>query len=147
MKKLAFASIIAVSLLVSTGCEKTKKLECSTTQESSVYSMKQVLSATFNGKNLNTIDQTITMSINDKYTAYMDKMVDGIKKQYADYEGKKGLSIDVKQDGTNVIVSMNMEPAKMDKDTLKNLTGTDDYKTETYENSKASLEKSGYTCK
>ncbi len=147
MKKLVLTGVLAASLLVSTGCEKTKTLECSYSQDTSIYSMKQDISATFKGEKLSTIDQTVKMTIADKYTAYMDKMLESAKKQYESYENKKGLSIDVKQDGSDIIVSMNMEPAKMDKETLKKVSGTDDYSTETYENAKSSLEKRGYTCK
>ena len=147
MKKLVLTGVLAASLLVSTGCEKTKTLECSYSQDTSIYSMKQDISATFKGEKLSTIDQTVKMTIADKYTAYMDKMLESAKKQYESYENKKGLSIDVKQDGSDIIVSMNMEPAKMDKETLMKVSGTDDYSTETYENAKSSLEKRGYTCK
>ena len=147
MKKLVLTSILAVSLLVSTGCEKTKTLECSTSQESQVYTMKQDIKATFKGEKLSNIDQIMKMTIAEKYTAYMDKMVESAKKQYADYENEKGIKIDVKQEGSDIILTMNMEPAKMNKETLKKISGTDDYSKETYENSKASLEKRGYTCK
>lgn len=147
MKKLVLTSILVVSLLVSTGCEKTKILECSTSQESQVYTMKQDINATFKGEKLSNIDQIMKMTIAEKYKAYMDKMVESAKKQYADYENENGIKVDVKQEGSDIILTMNMEPAKMNKETLKKISGTDDYSKETYENSKASLEKRGYTCK
>lgn len=147
MKKIVLTGVLAASLLVSTGCEKTKTLDCSYTQDTSIYSMKQDMKATFKGKKLSTIDQTVKMTIADKYVAYMDKMVESAKAQYSDYEDKKGVTIDVKQEGSDIIVSMNMEPSKMDSKTLKKISGTDDYSTETYENAKSSLEKRGFTCK
>ena len=147
MKKLVLTSIAALSLLAFTGCEKTKTLECSLTKDTSIYSMKQDINATFKGKKLSTIDQTIKMTIADKYTAYMDQMVESTKKQYESYEGKEGISIDVKQNGSDIVLTMNMEPSKMDSETLKKIAGSDNYATETYENAKSGLEKRGYTCK
>ena len=146
MKKLVLTSVVALSLLASTGCEKTKVLDCTYTKDTSIYSMKQDMKATFKGKTLSTIDQTVTMTISDKYTAYMDTMVESVKKQYTDYEGKDGLKITVDKKDSDIIVSMNMEPSKMDKDTLKKLNGSD-YSKETYENAKEQLEKRGFTCK
>lgn len=146
MKRSLGLLLAVVMIGVSVGCgSKEKVLNCSKKEEESGISMKQNIKATFNGNDVKNVTVTVDAELGDEYKDYKSIFISSLESSFEDYKDLKGVSVDTSDKDDTITVTLKADLTKMDKDAKEKLDIVDTKAS--YKESKADLEKDGYTCK
>lgn len=137
MKKKVLLAGLAVSALLVTGCEEsTRTLNCTIKDESEGTTTTSIMNIDFKGSQAEKITLEINIDFDEEYAAYADAFKQNLESQ----------SADLKEIGYEVEIISGDNSQKLVA-TGTNETLDESETTGTYENTKKSLEESGYTCK
>lgn len=141
-------AVLSLLLVLVVGCSKkdtSKSLRCEKSSVVSENTINEVVTATFENDNIKTSDIKIETIVAEKYIPYIDHLEEQMKEKYKDYYNKGGIDINIAT-GTgsvNTKININFDNIDDETKTILNLNET----VSTYNETKQSLEKSGYKCK
>jgi len=145
MKKYFTVAALVVLLGLTTGCGKTKELECSMSTDSTGVSVDQKLTATFKGKEVTDVNLFMDFKVEKTYAAYIDQMMSAASGQIKSYENKDGIVLKTSKTSDGFTYDISIDFSKVDDDTKDELNLGDT--TGDYDATKKEIEKQGYTCK
>ena len=146
MKK-RFLGLLAMTILLATGCgTKKETLTCTNVDESTEgVKSTQVVKVDFEDKKLTNLAMDIDVEVDDQYKDYISMFTSSMEEEFADFEDETGMTVDISEKDNKVLVKLNANYKDMDSETKKEL-GIVDEKADTNE-VKESLEEEGFTCK
>lgn len=128
------------------GCKKTsnEKLKCTLKQEQDENSIVQTIEVNFENDKVISINMKMQTLLNDKYIPYIDLFVTNMEEQFSYYSDKRGVTSNIHQDESSVIVSILFSINNMEEQVKSELgfINVDD----SYESNKHELEQIGYVC-
>jgi len=137
MKKGMLVAGLVVSALLVTGCgEKTKNLSCTLKEDAGGVTTTSNMDVKFKGDKAESIVVDIVIDYEEKYASLADTFKKTLESQKSTLEDT-GYDVEITSGKNSVKLT-----AKGTAETL-----TEDESTGTYEDTKKSLEDSGYTCK
>lgn len=142
--------ILAVSVLLITGCGGEKTLTCTSSEEDSGLKMSQEITMTFKDDKISYVKMSIdNEATDDSIIDNWDMFVSMLDTQFED-SNEEGVKLSTNNDNNEHIynVSLEIDLEKASNDTLTKY-GLDDIadETATYEDTKKDAEDSGFTCK
>lgn len=146
MKK-RFMFLMALCIVLATGCgNEEKTLTCTNTDDKMEgATATQVVKVDFVGSEVTTLNMDIDVDVDEQYKDYMSIFTSSMEEQFASFETETGMNVDIKEEGTSVLVKLNADYTKMDSATKEDLGIVTDG--ESYDSMKKSFEDEGYTCK
>ena len=139
MKK--FVAILFVSILFLTGCGKSEKVVCTTSQTMYGIEMSSELNVYLKDSNFDKMDMTIDIVIPDSLMSRKADLVEALESQYADFETQYGVKPVTKETDKGAKISMNMN-----KDQAVKFSGSNDTKA-TKKQVIETFEAQGFSCK
>lgn len=145
MKKFFVVSVIVITIGFLTGCgNSSKTLKCTKDDSATGMKMNQKVNVDFKGKDVTKMEILETVTVEDSYTSYINELKSAFESQFANYNNKKGISMDTKTDGNQIKISISADFATMDEDAKETLDIVNT-KAE-YDDMKKAFEAQGYTC-
>ena len=149
-KSVKLLSLVAVLILVLTGCSTTKELTCTANQSSNGIKMEQKVVMTFKDDKINRVVMTVNSKadsdiIKNNWSTFASMMQSQFKAA-----NKDGLKLTTKNDNKNktFIVEIAVDVKKAKQSDLKTYNLEDLTKANsTYKETKKDAEASGFTCK
>ena len=143
--------ILAVSVLLITGCGNSEKtLTCTNSEEDSGLKMSQEITMTFKDDKINYLKMSIDNEATDDTIIDNWDMFASMMESQFEASDEDGVKLSTDNDSTNHIynVSLEIDLEKASEDALKeyNLDGITDANA-TYEDTKKEAEADGFTCK
>ncbi len=145
MKRIVFLSFILVIINFLTGCNKTEKLHCTKTENSSQnLGLEESLNITFQGNQVVHMSIYSEIEVSGNFVNYMEDFSDVLKEQYKNLEGKKGVEFTTNQLENKLLVNIEANLNQMDKEAKKELSiGS---VRQSRKDTKKELEAEGYVC-
>ena len=142
--KVGIPTILVV--LLTSGCGKTKVLECTMNDDSTEgLEMAHTVKATFKNDAVTKMDIDMVLTVDDELKDYTNELAESLKSEFSNLDGKKGVSITTDTKDKVVTFNLTADLSKMDDSAKEELdmVGT----SETYAAAKKDLEGEGYKCK
>ena len=145
MKKI-YILVVALIVILLTGCGKIQTLECSKTYNEEGMVLKQDMKTKFEGLEATYIDMSMDIKFDESYLSLVsiDTLEETFKKQYDSQYNKKGITINYTKGKDNIIIDMDFDLKNISEEDKSNLELTDVYGT--IEATKEAMEKEEYTC-
>ena len=146
MKKYVsiFLTIITITLL--TGCgSKTKTLTCTKEETATGMNIKQTVNVNFKKSDVAQLKILETITVEEAYTTYIEELKDVFESQFANYNDKKGISMNTELKDRNIEISIVADFKEMD-DAAKASLDIVNTKAN-YDDMKKTFENQSYTCK
>lgn len=145
MKRAVLYSLVLVMMVLFTGCNKIEKLHCTKTETSSEnLGLKESLNITFKGNEVTKMSIYSEIEISGSYTHFIDEFFTTWKEQYANLDGKKGITFSTSSTDNILSVTIDADLKKMDKEAKKELSIGNVRQSK--KEAKKELELEGYTC-
>lgn len=128
--------LLVISMLLVTGCGKTKNLQCTLEQKAQGATTTSVMNINFNGNKAKDITLDISIDYTDEYASYADTFKQTLESQRSSLE-KVGYKVEITSKGNSQKLKATGTGDSLDS---SEATGS-------YDATKKSLENSGYTCK
>ncbi len=150
MRGVKLFAVLAVSVLLITGCGGEKTLTCTNSEESSGIKMNQEVTMTFKDDKVTYVKMSIdNEATDDTIIDNWDMFVSMLEGQFEE-TNENGVNLSTNNDATNHTfnVSLEIDLTKASDDALAEygLDGIAD-ETATYEDTKKDAEADGFTCK
>lgn len=150
MRGVKLFAVLAVSVLLITGCGREKTLTCTNSEESSGIKMNQEVTMTFKDDKVTYVKMSIdNEATDDTIIDNWDMFVSMLEGQFEE-TNENGVNLSTNNDATNHTfnVSLEIDLTKASDDALAEygLDGIAD-ETATYEDTKKDAEADGFTCK
>lgn len=144
-KKFMVAGILATSLLL-VGCgNQTEVLSCYMEDDSTAgMAMRQDVKMNFQNNSLETLDMTMTVTLDDTYVSMIDMLESTLKASLEEYDGKNGFTIDTSREDNKLVITLNGDITKLTEEEKESYDITSG--AGTLEDAKTMLEGQGYTC-
>ena len=150
-KMMLCVPVLALGLLTS-GCGNKKELNCTMTDDTVGAKMEQNIKVVFGKDSVSKLQMTMTMTIDEEYSSYMDTFVDSLEEQFSSMEEQKGITVNT--DTKDNVISFEvvadvdkMDDAAMEALDFEGINEKLDDIDEAYQELKEELEGEGYTCK
>ncbi len=144
MKKICLLCLTLLFVLFLTGCDTTKVLECSTTQDQEGMKIEQEVVVNFDKNVVTKINLLMKIKLLPDYVPYINSMKKSLEDQYEVYN-KEGVNINITNGTDNIDAELNFNIAQMSEADKAELDLVDIYGTA--EATKASFVEQGYICK
>lgn len=144
MKKY-FIFCCCFCLILLTGCDKKKTLECSRSDNMTDISINYDVIVSFNNDIVSNYSLDMDVSLVGDYINERDNLSDSLQKQYNDFSNSKGFKSNLKYRDDGFKFSLDVDYNKISDDIKKKLSIIDS--TNSYDEIKTDLVNDGYICK
>lgn len=146
MKKYIGVCLIVITTSIFTGCgSKNKTLICSKKDTSTGMEINESINVDFEEEHIAKAKIVQIIAVDDSYISYMENLKNSFERQFANYQDKKGISMNTEIKNHNIEISIVANFGEMDDEAKESL---DIINTKaTYSDMKKTFENQSYICK